>query len=50
MNKVFLDAAYAIALSFVSDKYHQKAEKLTKKKTEERIPNIPPLHNRYSWT
>jgi predicted nucleic acid-binding protein len=31
MNKVFLDAAYAIALSSVSDKYHQKAEKLAKK-------------------
>ncbi len=30
MNKVFLDAAYAIALSSVSDKYHQKAEKLAK--------------------
>ena len=28
MNKVFLDAAYAIALSSVSDKHHQKAEKL----------------------
>jgi len=30
MNKVFLDAAYAIALSSVSDKYHQKAENLAK--------------------
>ncbi len=30
MSKVFLDAAYAIALSSVSDKYHQKAEKQAK--------------------
>jgi len=35
MNKVFLDAAYAIALSSVSDKYYQNAEKLAKKKIEE---------------
>lgn len=26
MNKVFLDSAYAIALSAVTDQYHQKAE------------------------
>lgn len=30
MNKIFLDAAYAIALSSVSDKYHKEAEKLAK--------------------
>lgn len=30
MNKIFLDAAYAIALSAVTDKYHQKAENLAK--------------------
>ena len=30
MNKFFLDAAYAIALSAVSDQYHKKAEILAK--------------------
>ena len=30
MNKIFLNAAYAIALSSVPDKYHQKAENLAK--------------------
>lgn len=29
-NKVFLDSAYAIALSAVTDQYHQKAEMLAK--------------------
>jgi len=30
MNRVFLDSAYAIALSAVTDQYHQKAEILAK--------------------
>jgi len=30
MNKIFLDAAYAIALSAVSDQYHKKAEILAR--------------------
>jgi len=29
-NKVFIDSAYAIALSAVTDQYHQKAEMLAK--------------------
>ena len=29
-NKVFLDSAYAIALSAITDQYHQKAEMLAK--------------------
>ena len=29
-NKIFLDSAYAIALSAVTDQYHQKAEMLAK--------------------
>ncbi len=29
-NKFFLDAAYAIALSAVTDQYHEKAEMLAK--------------------
>lgn len=29
-NKIFLDAAYAIALSAVTDQYHEKAEMLAK--------------------
>ena len=31
MNKFFLDAAYTIALSAVTDKYHQKAEVLAER-------------------
>ncbi len=31
MNRVFLDSAYAIALSAVTDQYHQKAEILAQK-------------------
>ena len=30
MNRIFLDAAYAIALSAVTDQYHQRAENLAK--------------------
>jgi len=41
MNKVFLDAAYAIALSSVSDKYHQNAEKLAKQIQTDDIKLLP---------
>jgi len=40
MNKIFLDAAYAIALSSVPDKYHQKAENLAKEIETENIKLI----------
>ena len=38
MNKFFLDAAYTVALSAVTDKYHQKAEILAKQIETEAIP------------
>ena len=37
MNKFFLDAAYTIALSAVTDKYHQMAENLAKQIENEGI-------------
>jgi len=40
MNKFFLDAAYTVALSAVTDKYHQKAEILAKQIETEAIPLI----------
>lgn len=40
MNKFFLDAAYTIALSAVTDKYHQKAEVLAERIETEAIPLI----------
>lgn len=40
MNKFFLDAAYTIALSAVTDQYHQKAEILAKQIESEAIPLI----------
>lgn len=40
MNKFFLDASYAIALSAVTDQYHQKAELLAKQIETEAIPLI----------
>jgi hypothetical protein len=43
MNKIFLDAAYAIALSSVSDKYHQKAEKLAKQIQADKLTHFKTL-------
>lgn len=40
MNKFFLDTAYAIALSAVTDQYHQKAEILSRQIETEAIPLI----------
>ena len=40
MDKIFLDAAYAIALSSVTYKYHQKAENLAKQIETEGIKLI----------
>lgn len=40
MNKFFLDTAYAIALSAVTDQYHQKAEILSSQIEKEAIPLI----------
>ena len=40
MNKFFLDAAYAIALSAVTDQYHRKAEFLARQIETEAIPLI----------
>lgn len=40
MNKFFLDAAQTIALSAVTDKYHQKAEVLAERIETEAIPLI----------
>lgn len=40
MNKFFIDAAYTVALSVVTDKYHQKADILAKQIETEAIPLI----------
>jgi len=40
MNKFFLDAAFVIALSAITDHYHQKAEILSKQIETEAIPLI----------
>jgi predicted nucleic acid-binding protein len=40
MNRFFLDTAYAIALSAVTDQYHQKAELLSRQIETETIPLI----------
>ncbi|MCD6570704.1 MAG: type II toxin-antitoxin system VapC family toxin [Deltaproteobacteria bacterium] len=40
MNKVFLDASYAIALSVVNDQYHQKAEMLAIELETRAVPMI----------
>ncbi len=40
MNKFFLDTAYVIALSAVTDQYHQKAEILSRQIETEAIPLI----------
>ena len=40
MNKIFLDAAFAIALSAVTDQYHEKAEILAEQIESEGIPLI----------